>query len=318
MSKYYLSFQTTFILNENIRWLEEFLLYYINLGFDHFYLYDNAQSNGGDGTSNKNKYDFDITTNNSQEDKIILDKIIKKYSKYITYELWQPKNDLGEVVYGQNEAIYHFIKHYGKETEWIAFMDLDEFIFSEKNINITYYLNNLDEDITCIKLIQKKFIDRFLVKKNLITQDYRCINDLNIGYEWGPKNIIRTKKFKHIFNIHNIDTTGKTLYMDKDIFRFNHYNLNQKQLNWMKWYYGTEKDFKIDGIDKSMIRYKNYLNDYLNNDNIKEYYEMNKTHRINYIKRMNYKKRMIYIKRIIIIVIVMIMIICFLYNNFVE
>jgi hypothetical protein len=302
MSKYYLSFQTTFILNENIKWLEEFLLYYINLGFDHFYLYDNDKSSGGDGTQNKNKYDFDISTNNSQEDKLLLDNIMKKYGDYITYILWQPKNNLGEVVYGQNEAIYHFIQNYGGETEWVAFMDLDEFIFSEKNINLRYYLNNLDNDVSCIKLIQKKFIDRFLASNKLITQDYRCINDLNIGYDWGPKNIIRTKNFKYIHNIHNIDTKGKTIHIDKTIFRFNHYNLNQKQLSWMKWYYGVEKDFKIDGVDDGMIRYKNYLNYYLYNDNIKEYYGM------------KYNKPIYCIKKIIMFMIVIMIIVIFLYN----
>jgi len=48
--KYNLSFHVIFIMNENIKWLEEFILYHSNLGFEHFYLYDNQGSTGGDGT----------------------------------------------------------------------------------------------------------------------------------------------------------------------------------------------------------------------------------------------------------------------------
>ena len=35
----YLSIHTVFILNENINWLEEFIIYHLHLGVSHFYLY---------------------------------------------------------------------------------------------------------------------------------------------------------------------------------------------------------------------------------------------------------------------------------------
>ena len=69
INKYFLTFYTVFILNKNIKWLEEFLIYYINIiGIQHFYLYDNNKSTGGDGTNNLNKYGFSINTENNNND----------------------------------------------------------------------------------------------------------------------------------------------------------------------------------------------------------------------------------------------------------
>ena len=58
MDKHFLVFQTVFILSENIKWVEEFLIYYINLGFTQFYLYDNTSSIGI-YSSNQTKINMD-------------------------------------------------------------------------------------------------------------------------------------------------------------------------------------------------------------------------------------------------------------------
>ena len=254
MYKYFLSFHTIFILDENIRWLEEFIIYYINLGFEHFYLYDNEKTTGGDGTQTENKYGFKINVNNSNNNQKLLNKILNKYKKYITYVKWQPLNDKNEIVYGQNEGIKHFIKNYGNETEWIAFLDLDEFIISQNNINIVKYLKGLPQNISCIKITQKKFKDRFLIEEKNITQNYSCINK-EIGFDWAPKNIVRTTDFIEIYNIHNITVKNEILYEKSDILRFNHYNVNDKLLEWMKGFYNSDIDFSLDGYDDDMKKY---------------------------------------------------------------
>jgi len=65
-------------LNENIKWLEEFLIYYINIiGIEHFYLYNNNKSTGGYGSEKENKYEFSINTNNNDEDIKIFEDIKK-------------------------------------------------------------------------------------------------------------------------------------------------------------------------------------------------------------------------------------------------
>ena len=88
--KHYLAFHTVFILNENIKWLEEFIIYYKHIGFEHFYLYDNEGSNGGDGTQTHNKYNFPITTTSTLQNQLDLQNILQKYNDCITYIKWQP------------------------------------------------------------------------------------------------------------------------------------------------------------------------------------------------------------------------------------
>ena len=140
--KHKLSFHTVFIVNENIRWLEEFIQYYKKIGFDHFYLYDNEGSCKGyqnESTFHKNKYGMERSVITSEEDSEKLNAILEKYKHDITYVKWQPRDEDSNIIYGQNESIKHFIENYGHETEWIACMDLDEFLFTVDNLNIPDY-----------------------------------------------------------------------------------------------------------------------------------------------------------------------------------
>ena len=115
----------------------------------------------------------------------------------------------------------------------------------------------INKNISRIILIQKKFLDRFLSKERYITQDFSCINNLKIGTEWAPKNIIRCRDFIGLSNIHNINTKNNTIVAGIDTLRFNHYNVNDKQLAWMKGFYNRSSPFTITDIDDGMKRYKN-------------------------------------------------------------
>ena len=255
MTKHLLSFHTVFIVNENIKWLEEFLIYYKNLGVDHFYLYDNEGSVGRSGsTKDHNKYGFRTSTTSQINDQLELQYILQRYSDVITYTKWQPRNLKGEILYDQGDATRHFMSTYGHETEWAALMDLDEFLFSEPNLNLRNYLSSQPTNVSCLKVSQKKFIDRFLSTESYITQDYRCI-DMPYKPEWGPKNIVRCADFVDMNpNIHIIKVKYKTVVIDPSVWRFNHYNVNPKQIEWMKEKYN--KKYAINAVDDSMKRYK--------------------------------------------------------------
>ena len=136
MSKYYLSFHTIFILNENIKWLEEFIIYYKHIGFDHFYLYDNEGTAGYGSTSTVNRYGFPITSETQESDRKLFNALLEKYKNDITVVKWQPRNSQGQIEYQNKEAFKHVIKNFGNETIWMAFFDFDEFIYSEQNINL--------------------------------------------------------------------------------------------------------------------------------------------------------------------------------------
>lgn len=252
-----IAFHTVFILNENIKWLEEFIIYYINLGVDHFYLYDNEGSIGRNGSNRKvNKYGFPAKTISNETDRIMFSKILEKYKKYITHIIWQPRNNKNQIVYGINDAVKNFVIRFGHLHEWVCFLDLDEFIFSQSNVNLKYYLSTLDKNISAVKLIQKKFLDRFLSKERFITQEYSCIGNLKIGTEWGPKNIVRCKDFVACENIHDIKTKNITIVVNERILRFNHYNVNDKQLSWMNKFYNSKTPFEINSVDASMKQYQ--------------------------------------------------------------
>ena len=145
---------------------------------------------------------------------------------------------------------------YGEKNEWVAFVDLDEFIFSEQNINLIDFLKSLDKNISMVKLIQKKFLDRFLTNERFITQEFSCINNIKIDIKWGPKNIVRCKDFLSLSNIHEINTKNKTIIPVTDVLRFNHYNVNDYCIKWMKDFYKSPVEISINGKDDGMKRYK--------------------------------------------------------------
>ena len=255
--KYFLSFHTIFILNENIQWLEEFLIYYKHIGFDHFYLYDNEGSTGGaNNTAKQSRWGYEASTINSEEDKAKLAKVMNKYGDMITYVKWQPKNEQGEITYGQVEGLRHFIQTYGHETTWIAFMDLDEFLFSPSNIDIIQYFKALPQTVSNVRLSLKIFADRHEILGPYCTQDFRCIEGVSMTYSTGCKNIVRTDDFITTYNIHNtFEFKQESIDVDKNMLRFNHYNGNSKQLKCLKDIFKV--DVVLSSMDTSMSRYAN-------------------------------------------------------------
>jgi hypothetical protein len=253
--KYFLSYHTIFIMSENIDWIEEFLKYHLAIGFEHFYLYDNEGSVGRNGsTSTHNKYGFEIEKDENTAEK--WENIMKKYGDKITYKKWQPTDEEGNIQYGQKECIEEFIETYGKETEWVAFMDLDEFVFSQENIDIPGYFESLPMSISCVRICQKKFKDRFLMESSSgsVIKMYDCI-DKEIGFEWAPKNILRPADYVGFQTIHDIKVKYEIKYEEPRVLRFNHYNVNSKLLTWMKEFYQSTAEFSLNGVDDGMKRY---------------------------------------------------------------
>lgn len=269
--KIILSIQTVFILKENIIFLREWIVYHLNLGFDKIYLYDNTGSIGCDDSNNKqNKYNIPFSkliklTNEDIDNE--LNKILTEFKNKVFYKKWQPKNDKGEIIYGQNESIVDYIKNYGKESDYTAFIDIDEFIFSEENIDIKQFIVTKSKDnYTNFELKQKKFYDRYCNINKKVYEITNCINNINTS-SWSPKRILKNNLLdvNNVTNIHILNTTkGKLYIFDTNILRFNHYNVNKKQIEWMKGFYKQET-FDIS-TDNSLNRYANILSNLNNYD----------------------------------------------------
>jgi hypothetical protein len=107
-------------------------------------------------------------------------------------------------------------------------------------------------------IYQKKFLDRFLTDKKLITQEYRCINNLDTS-KWAPKHIARCKDIISIIDMHSIRVKNQIIKPDMNMIRFNHYNLNDAVFIFMKGFYKTKTDFKINDEDSGMSRYNDHI-----------------------------------------------------------
>jgi len=269
MKKYFLTFHTIFIMDEHVEWIEEFLIYYINLGFEQFYLYDNTGSIGNNRggpraapsprkarrNGETTKYGFPII----KKDPEIWRHIYNKYEKYITYIKWQPTNEQGQIVYGINnsalDGIIKFIKDFKHEAEWCYVGDFDEFVFSPTNDDLLTLINSTTQPI--ITLHQKIFSHKCLTSEKFITQEFKCINipkpfDNTYG---GQKNIIKLDLISGVRSCHSFKGRNKVMPLEQ--WRFNHYNFcprSKKRLDKQKWKYELS-------VDDSMKKYKNLFNE---------------------------------------------------------
>ncbi len=258
-----LAIQTVFILKENIPFLREWIIYHLNLGVDKIYLYDNTGSIGRNG-SNKdtNKYNIEFSKIINMTDEEIdkeLQNILNDYKDNLVYIKWQPLDENNNIFYGFNLSVLDYIKKYGSENDYTCFIDLDEFIISKNNLDLKKYI--IDNGADKYELLQKKFIDRFCGKNKKTIELSDCIENINTN-KWGIKTIIKNNKLdtdKFHFNMHTIPiTTNNIKKINIDDFRFNHYNVNNKQIEWMK------KVFKKDTFDKKndtlLLKYENNIN----------------------------------------------------------
>ena len=290
IEKYFLVIHTVFIPRENILYLEEWIVYHINIGVEHFYLYNNYGSTGYDGSSNIiNKYgmNFNNPTSHLSDEDInkILEYIQLKYKNKVTIIKWQPKDNNNNISYGQSLSIQHLIDNFINNITWACLIDIDEFIFSNNNINLISYLK--DTSYSNIKIFQKKFQDRFIANKKYVLQITECIDNIDtVKLNWAPKNIVKLENLKSLNNIHDLKLKNnyKELHItDQNILRFNHYNVNNNLLNWIKSFYNTNQDFKLNGIDTNLLdRYNYIINDLQKNSiSMKVPYLQTTTIRIN-------------------------------------
>ncbi len=262
-----LNIQTVLIIKENIPFLREWIIYHLNLGFDKIYLYDNTGSIGiDDSSTNNNKYNFKFNEIINIDVDNELNKILNDFKDNVIYVKWQPKDENGNIIYGQNESIGDYIKKYHTDNDTVtytAYIDVDEFIFSPDNVNVkSLIIDKHNNDFSRIIIQQKKFIDRFCGGAKKVIDMVNTIENIDTS-SWGPKNIIDNSKINidNIVNIHIINVKeGNTETLPQHILRFNHYNINNKQIKWMKDFYKRTNDFE-SGIDKSMSRYKNMIDE---------------------------------------------------------
>lgn len=274
-----LAIHTVFLPRENILFLREWIAYHICVGVSHFYLYNNMNSFGHSrhklfsATSNKYGVDYCKPTKHLSDDNIcsVMGEISDYFKSYITYVPWQPKDKTGKIVYAYNDSIAHYYKHFSKHHRWTAFIDMDEYIYSERHNHIGNFLDESERlGYYDILMQQKKFGDRFNYTQKYVTEITDCIENVDTR-NWAQKHIIKNNfldsaRLKGIkkggrWGMHNIPVKTKNVYRAPlDVLRFNHYNVNNELLNWMKEKTIDGQAFFLDAYDDGMRRYFDFVN----------------------------------------------------------
>jgi len=113
------------VFRDEERYLKEWIDYHEELGFEHFYLYNDYS-----------KYEFIH----------VLAPYIEKGTVTLLHRSEVFPGDQGWFSIFQVNSYNHFLKHFGQETEWCAYIDIDEFIVPHTHTSIIDFLQEFDEE----------------------------------------------------------------------------------------------------------------------------------------------------------------------------
>lgn len=246
-----LAIHNVFIAKENILFLEEWIDYHIQLGFNKFYLYNNSKvkKKSKYDSPNKNlvpgkvnKYGFDFNSDvklNDEEVQSILDKIEIKYSGMVQFIEWSPIDKNGAVRYAQDEANNHCLKILKRNNiDWAAHIDMDEFItIKEGSIkNIKEYLKNLDEKIFLVRMLSRNCGSRFRNLDKLCIEIDSSVSMAHPAQSWhsgewtpGVKNLYKPGDMEEFVSPHSLkfhDIYLRTKKANINEICFNHYKMH--------------------------------------------------------------------------------------------
>lgn len=155
---------------KNEEYLEEFIIFHYLQGVQHFYIYDNDSSI----------------------------PIQKRLNHYFYHKLCTIIHYPGKVK--QVEAYNHCINNYGKETEWLAIIDGDEYILPRKDINLVSFLKKYD-DYSAIAINWINFGSNYYQFKQpgILIENYTFCQSKSDGH---LKTICKPKDVKKITSPH--------------------------------------------------------------------------------------------------------------------
>jgi len=262
---------TVFIPRENILFLEEWIVYHMSIGAEAFYLYDNTGSTAKDGDTmhlnnniaknGKNRFGIDIAKLTAKLSDIeIMEKMVSLAHWYpVHFIRWANKDSAGNILYDQYKSCANCVSF--AETDWLAFIDIDEFIVIDRSKQTPRKIQELiggweAEGITKVTINQVKFKDRFVHYAETGENSIKNITEsMQVDTtDWGQKCILSRAHFfndpkARNFFIHILDvTSGKKIVSSIHEIGFNHYNLNPAQLKWI------ESDPGISKRERKMVQ----------------------------------------------------------------
>lgn len=195
--KHYISIGAVFKQEEHA--LDEWIQHYLKLGVDHLYLIN------------------DFSTDNFQT-------IIDKYP----YQITLFNNDIVTEEFGRQMQIYEkYLKPVLNETEYMAILDLDEFLYSPSQMSFKDFFTKYNKyshyTISWINFGSNKQIDQPPTLIGGFTKRAEIKNNDEIN-SWGFKSMFKTNQLTK-FGIHKHECHGDTLILDakSNEFLINHY-----------------------------------------------------------------------------------------------
>ena len=204
--KYYLSLCTIF--KNEAKYMKEWLDFHLIVGFEHFYVYNN------------------FSEDNYKE-------VLKPYidKGLVTLTEWPHKA-------GQMSAYNDCIKQFGDESNWIAFMDADEFAVPKKFADVKSWLKKY-EAFPCVLGFFKDFSSSGIMNENpneLVTEKFVLCSDyvspsmfLNTAWsgwikEFRMTHFCRFKFFNKVCPENGGFWCGWHKGLKIEDFQFNHYH----------------------------------------------------------------------------------------------
>ena len=112
--------------------LDEWLIYHHIIGADHFFLYDD-------------------------EPNLPLKEFCSPHQDYVTVIPFFEQCEEWPGSCKQNKAYTHALEHFLSNYEWVAFIDIDEFVVLEQHENIMEFLASLPENTSAVSLRWRLF-----------------------------------------------------------------------------------------------------------------------------------------------------------------
>lgn len=196
---YYLS-MVAIVRDEN-EYLKEWIDWHLNLGFEHFFIYDNESETP-----------------------------IQKYLESIDYENLHKVTaiDWKTSKVSQQDAYNHFLKNYRKVSKWFLIADPDEFVYMKDTTKTLVDYLKEKEDYEAIKCSWVHFNANGHETKSEETQVERfttttdCMDYLNGGKHFAQAN--RVKKFNGFTpEIRFSKDDSTTVLEEREYFQLNHY-----------------------------------------------------------------------------------------------
>jgi hypothetical protein len=256
--KYFLSIGALFKNEAHI--LKEWIEHYLYHGVDHIYL---------------------INDNSTDEYLSILNPYIE--SEKVTLF----NNNFTSKHIGRQELIYNkYLMPEVKYSNWFCLVDLDEFLYSPKEVNIkkiiTSYCNYSELRVSWNIFGSNELISQ---PNSVVESFIRCEGVIKNNIK-GIKSIVKTNNLKG-FKIHSHIIKGDYIHLDQDIMIVNHYNVQSLE------FYITVKMTRGDSNNYIKRNLKIFKWNDINNIIDTKLYEQNKN-MINDIKEKNNKITILY------------------------